>query len=437
MKPLHLIIISVMLSALVADTTSTHHWQKQNRLTSKTKYGHKGCNCLNGGNCIRFHMFSRIPRCFCAKGYTGDHCEIDAESACYTSNGEDYRGTVSVNQNNEYCMSWDAFGLQRFPYNDGMENAMELGLGKHNYCRNPNGQSKPWCYIKKGYRTSSTPCKIPTCKKQSTCGQKSISKAFKIVGGHKANIESQPWIASIFHSHRDGATSRFTCGGSLIDPCWVLTAAHCFASNNPSTSRYTVFLGKSAVNATDANEQKFNVDRIIIHEAFSQEALDYNNDIALIRIRSSSGQCAEETNTVKTICLPSQGLSLRENFQCEVSGYGKENKTNIYYSRILKSTNVRLISQTLCQNYYEGRTVNENMFCAGDPQWKTDSCSGDSGGPFVCESNDRMVLYGIVSWGEGCSQKGKPGVYTRVTQYLPWIETHMNGLHFRSYFPPK
>nr|XP_020646905.1 urokinase-type plasminogen activator [Pogona vitticeps] len=433
-----LIAVFVMLSVPIpVREASTYHWHTPRKLGSKTKYEQKDCTCFNGGKCITYHLFSRMKRCLCPKGYSGDHCEIDAESHCYTDNGEDYRGMESVNENNERCLAWDSPMLKRWPYNNEMENALEHGLGKHNYCRNPNGQSKPWCYVRKGYRTSSTPCDIPTCKKQPTCGQRSMNKSFKIVGGRKATIESQPWIATIFQSARRGPQESFLCGGSLIDPCWVLTAAHCFDTKALQSSQFTVVLGKSALNATDTKEQKFNADRIIVHERYSHARGDYDNDIALMRIRSASGQCAQETDTVKTICLPSQNDILRDNFECEVSGYGKANRTDIFYSRMLKSTNVNLISQSMCRKYYENRVVNGNMLCAGGLHWKTDSCSGDSGGPLICEFGSRMVLHGIVSWGDGCAQKEKPGVYTRVTEYLPWIESHINGVHFKSYYPPK
>ncbi|KAM6442238.1 urokinase-type plasminogen activator isoform 1-T1 [Liasis olivaceus] len=429
-----LAIISVMLSAFIAEmAASTYIWPRQQKLTSKTKHEYKGCSCLNGGTCVSYWLFSRIKTCLCPKGYDGDHCEIDVETSCYTGDGRDYRGTESVNENGENCLAWDSHMLKRWPYNEHMENALELGLGRHNYCRNPDGQSKPWCYVRRGYRTSVTPCDIPACQKPQTCGQRNLSKNFKIVGGQMAPIESQPWIATIFHTRGN----QFFCGGSLIDPCWVLTAAHCFSGNGFDVSKLIVRLGRSATNVTSANDQEFNVDRLIIHEAFSQQRGDFDNDIALIRIRSSSGQCAEESNVVKTICLPSEDLMLRDHTQCEVSGYGKQNKTDIYYSRVLKSANVHLISQSMCKRYYEGHKVNENMLCASDLRWRSDSCKGDSGGPLTCAFNNRMVLYGIVSWGDGCAKEGKPGVYTRVTRYLPWIESNMNRIHFKSFYPPK
>ncbi|KAK9400420.1 urokinase-type plasminogen activator [Crotalus adamanteus] len=428
-------ILFVMLSALITErAASTYHWQRQQKLPSKIKYGHKGCGCLNGGTCLTYGLFSQIKSCVCPEGYDGDHCEIDVETRCYTGDGTDYRGTESESENGERCLYWHSDLLKRWPYNAHMEDALERGLGKHNYCRNPNGRSKPWCYVRKGFRTSVTFCDIPTCQTpRRACGQRNIIRSFKIVGGQMAPIESQPWIATIFHSRGN----QFFCGGSLIDPCWVLTAAHCFSGIGSDTSRLIIRLGRSATNVTNANDQEFSVERLIIHEAYSQQNRDYNNDIALIKIRSPSGQCAKESGIVGTVCLPSEDLRLRDHSHCEVSGYGKQNKTAIYYSRVLKSANVQLMPQSMCKRYYEGHRVNENMLCASDSAWKSDSCSGDSGGPLTCMYGGRMLLYGIVSWGDGCAKEGKPGVYTRVSRYIPWIESNMNSIHFRSFYPPK
>ncbi|XP_013919535.1 PREDICTED: urokinase-type plasminogen activator [Thamnophis sirtalis] len=422
-----LAVLFVMLSAFIAEmAASTYLWQKQQ------KYDYKGCDCLNGGSCLIYGLFSQIKTCLCPEGYEGDHCEIDVETRCYTGDGINYRGTESENENGESCLPWNSHYLRRWPYNAHMENSLELGLGRHNYCRNPGGNSKPWCYVRKGYRTTVTSCSIPSCQSGRTCGQRTLTMNYKVAGGAKASIESQPWIATIFRSRGN----QFFCGGTLIDPCWVLTAAHCFPKSS-DTSKFIVRLGRSATNASNANDQEFRVERLIIHEQYLQENEDYNNDIALIKIRSSSGQCAEESAIVKTICLPSEDLMLRDNSLCEVSGYGKENKSAIFYSRVLKSATVQLIPQSTCKRYYMGRNVNENMLCASHPEWKSDACSGDSGGPLTCTSNGRMVLYGIVSWGDGCAKQEKPGVYTRVTRYIPWIESHMNRIHFKSFYPPK
>ncbi|OXB66956.1 hypothetical protein ASZ78_004620 [Callipepla squamata] len=265
---------------------------------------------------------------------------------------------------------------------------------------------------------------------ERSCGQRSFSKYFKIVGGSQAEVETQPWIAGIFQNIK--GTDQFLCGGSLIDPCWVLTAAHCFydpTKKQPNKSAYKVFLGKSVLNATDEHEQVFMVDEIISHPDFTDYTGGNDNDIALIRIRTTSGQCAVESNYVRTVCLPEKNLNLHDNTRCEIAGYGKQN-----------SSTVNLISQDTCKNkYYDNTRVTDNMVCAGDPAWETDACKGDSGGPMVCEHNGRMTLYGIVSWGDGCAKKNKPGVYTRVTRYLNWIDTNMNAVltKSRSFPEPK
>ncbi|NXK50180.1 UROK protein, partial [Chauna torquata] len=393
------------------------------------------CHCLNGGTCITYYLFSRINRCLCPEGYSGLHCEIDTDSICYTENGENYRGMATERE----CLLWDLPSvIKRGIYHADLKNAVQLGLGKHNYCRNPNGRNRPWCYTKKGFTIQETPCNIEKCVDaclslehlnkifpltERTCGQRSISKYFKIVGGSQAEVESQPWIAGIFQNIR--GNNHFLCGGSLIDPCWVLTAAHCF--NDPSKnvqdkSVYKVFLGKSMLNVTDENEQVFMVDEIISHPDFTDVTGGNENDIALIRIRTDSGQCAVESKYVRTVCLPEKNLNLYDNTQCEIAGYGKQDFYDIFYAQRLMSASVNLISQKKCRfEYYDDIRVTDNMVCAGDSAWATDACKGDSGGPMVCEHNGRMMLYGIVSWGDGCAKKNKPGVYTRVTRYLSWI----------------
>ncbi|NXD75597.1 UROK protein, partial [Halcyon senegalensis] len=387
------------------------------------------CFCLNGGTCITYYRFSRINHCICPEGYAGIHCELETDRICYTGNGENYRGMATEDE----CLPWDLPSvIRRGHYHAYSRNALQLGLGKHSYCRNPNGRNKPWCYTKKGFTIRETPCNMDNCGKYHkcflfslghACGQRSISKYFKIVGGSQAEIESQPWVASIFQNIR--GTNVFLCGGSLIDPCWVLTAAHCFhtPSKNPiNKSIYKVYLGKSMLNVTDNKEQVFLVDDIISHPDFTDDTGGNENDIALIRIRTTSGQCAVESKYVRTVCLPEKNLYLHDNTRCEIAGYGRQDFYDMYYAQRLMSANVHLISQTKCKyEYYDNIRVTDNMVCAGDPTWMTDACKGDSGGPMVCEHNGRMTLYGIVSWGDGCAKENKPGVYTRVTRYLNWI----------------
>ncbi|XP_030059061.1 urokinase-type plasminogen activator [Microcaecilia unicolor] len=418
-----LIAISFLATSLALKSRS--------RLLGSTGSSYKleGCNCLNGGTC-KFYSYSRRYRCHCLMGYEGAHCDIDFRAQCYNERGQDYRGKASKTFHGRDCLNWNSPMLHEEMYNAGRKDALELGLGDHNYCRNPDGASKPWCYYQSGLRIVSMHCDIPTCKTDSenapACGQRS-HKLFRIVQGKSTPIESQPWIATIFWHSKKYNQNTFKCGGSLVHPCWVMSAAHCFQESK-QTENYNVVLGKSKLYETDHDkEQRFQVEKIILHEHYSDETGAYTNDIALVKIISASGQCAVENDYVQTVCLPPSNLVLKDGYQCEVAGYGQEDSSDWFYSEILKSTKVQLISQQVCRSTeYYGKLITNNMLCAGDPhEWKTDACQGDSGGPLSCEYNGNMVLYGIISWGEECAKQNKPGVYAKVTHFLPWINSHM------------
>ncbi|KAG9275434.1 urokinase-type plasminogen activator [Astyanax mexicanus] len=352
------------------------------------------------------------------------------------SDGSEYRGTVSVTAKGHGCLRWNRFR--------SLGSAVTCGLGSHNYCRNPDKSIMPWCRVKRGTRIMREFCDIPRCEAkptesptepteptepeqdtERTCGERSLNSIYRIIGGYRTTVESQPWMASIF------VNKCFKCGGTLIAPCWVLTAAHCFPSGRRNKLEHiSVYLGKNAINETDHNkEQKFKVTKLIIHEDFDNTISEnYNNDIALMQIVDSSGQCAQRTRTVRTVCLPPSKHMMPYGSFCTTAGYGTVKSNGFEYSKFLKEARLELISPKVChQDNYYGKSevpLTDNMVCAGSPTWKDDACQGDSGGPMVCEVNGRMFLFGVVSWGEQCATKFKPGVYTKVTNYNKWIEDH-------------
>lgn len=90
------------------------------------------------------------------------------------------------------------------------------------------------------------------------------------------------------------------------------------------------------------------------------------------------------------------------------------------YQNLLKSAKVPLISDAVCRSLYKG--ITDNMVCAGYLAGGIDSCAGDSGGPLVCEINERYTVMGATSFGAGCAEANAPGVYAKVTAFLPWIK---------------
>lgn len=339
---------------------------------------------------------------------------------CVSGDGSDYRGSVSKSESGKPCFNW-----KRFTNIWGAS----LGIGNHNYCRNPDHSLRPWCGVRKGRRIVQEFCNISKCSTpvwkpaveqtvdtEQTCGQKSEQRTFKIVGGSFTPIESQPWVAAIYRR------KQFLCGGSLIAPCWVLTAAHCFDEITDDRNRrhLSVYLGKKAINETNVGEQKFTVEKLVTHSNY--DSISYDNDIALLKIKSKVGGCAVKSSATRTVCLPPHLTQLPAGFQCSIAGYGQESYYT-GYSKYLKEGHVSLLSDVQCRRKdYYGARINGNMFCAARPDWTIDACKGDSGGPLACEVSGRMFLFGVVSWGEGCAKKNKPGVYTKVTNYNKWIE---------------
>ncbi|XP_075853528.1 tissue-type plasminogen activator isoform X2 [Microcebus murinus] len=388
----------------------------------------KSCSepkCFNSGTCLQALYFSDFV-CQCPEGFAGKRCEIDTRATCYEDQGASYRGTWSTAESGAQCVSWNSSALARKPYNGRRPDAPRLGLGNHNYCRNPDQDSKPWCYVFKAGRYSSEFCSTPACSKP-TCGLREHRQPqLRIKGGLFADIASHPWQAAIFVRNRRAPGETFLCGGVLIAPCWVLSAAHCFQDRFPP-HHLKVVLGRTYRLVPGEEEQRFEVEKYIVHEEFDDDT--YNNDIALLQLRSDDApRCARESRSVRAACLPEAGLQLPDWTECELSGYGKHEASSLSYSERLKEAHVRLYPSSRCTSrYLFNRTVTSNMLCAGDTRSGGnhaslhDACQGDSGGPLVCLKDNRMTLVGIISWGLGCGQKDVPGVYTKVTRYLDWI----------------
>uniref|UniRef100_A0A8C5APM1 Transmembrane serine protease 3a n=1 Tax=Gadus morhua TaxID=8049 RepID=A0A8C5APM1_GADMO len=178
------------------------------------------------------------------------------------------------------------------------------------------------------------------------------------------------------------------------------------------TPSWTVHAGIVQQTLSSAHAQA--VEQIFYHDQYQSDGVDY--DIALMRL----SQPLAFNGNVEPICLPHFGEDFEEGSMCWISGWGSTSSLS------LNAAQVALLSNKACNRaeVYQG-FISPRMICAGYLAGGTDSCQGDSGGPLACEGPSVWKLVGATSWGIGCAEPNKPGVYTRITQLLSWVHQQM------------
>ncbi|MET7616714.1 serine protease [Streptomyces sp. NPDC005408] len=231
-----------------------------------------------------------------------------------------------------------------------------------------------------------------------------------VVGGYPVHATDTPWVVALASRDRFGGTraGQF-CGGVVVAPTKVMTAAHCLSrtvlgQDVKEARDLRVISGRSELLGTGGREIAVSDSRV----APEYSPMTNSADMAVLTL-------AEALPASQVIDLAGAGDPAYEpGTSATVYGWG-DTRGDGSYASSLRAAQVTVLSDQACGQAYPGglggRYVPATMLCAGDTGGGRDACQGDSGGPLVA----RGRLIGLVSWGSGCGRADSPGVYTRIS----------------------
>ncbi|XP_019602161.2 coagulation factor X [Rhinolophus sinicus] len=396
--------------------------EKTNEFWNKYKDGDQceSSPCLNQGTC-KDGLGEYI--CTCSEGYEGKNCELTTRKFCSIDNGDcdqfcsEEKNSVVCScargyilaDNGKSCISTELFPCGKLTH----------GRWKRSVTLAPNtSEDSPETIVLEEYDPGDlTPTENPFHLLNFTNTERSPAEdensLIRIVGGRDCKEGECPWQALLINEENEGF-----CGGTILNEFYILTAAHCLHQSK----RFKVRVGDRNTETEEGNEMVHEVEVIIKHNKFVRETYDF--DIAVLKLKTP----ISFRMNVAPACLPEKDWAestLMTQKSGIVSGFGRTHEKG-RTSTTLKMLEVPYVDRNTCK-LSSRFTITPNMFCAGYDSKPEDACQGDSGGPHVTEFKNTYFVTGIVSWGEGCAQKGKYGVYTKVTNFLKWIDRSMKA----------
>ncbi|XP_072733157.1 coagulation factor IX [Ciconia boyciana] len=367
--------------------------------------------CKNGAVC-KDAVSSYV--CWCPAGYEGRNCEIDF--TCAIKNGgckhfcrHDPPQKVVCSCAAGYRLHEDGKSCEpTVPYPCGRITAPEA---KSKLTRAIN-TFEHWNITADDHNDARDEV-LDNITETSTAATTKITPIIKtgnrVVGGSDSMRGEVPWQVYLVNSHGVGF-----CGASIINEKWVVSAAHCLQPGD----NVTAVAGEYNTNEDDNTEQRRKVVKVLPHPTYNATINKHHNDIALLEL----DQPLSFNSYVTPICIGSREFTnaLLKHGMGTVSGWG----STLFRGRpatVLQILKVPFVDRPTCLKS-TSTTILQNMFCAGFPAGGSDTCGGDSGGPYTTEIEGTWFLTGITSWGEECAKPGKYGIYTRVSKYLKWIK---------------
>ncbi|GFN91395.1 chymotrypsin-like elastase family member 1 [Plakobranchus ocellatus] len=242
-----------------------------------------------------------------------------------------------------------------------------------------------------------------------------------IVGGRRSHLGRWPWqvslqiIASILPWHR--------CGGVLVHPSWVLTAAHCMEGPfYGNTANWRVVMADYDLDTVSGREVYRKIVSIVSHPGYIRTS-NFPNDLALLELDSPVDVASGD---VGLACLPDTNFDLSPGSNCWISGWGETRGSDAQEGQ-MNELSLTIMDTGQCKAMWDRVDISvlDTQICVG--QGITGACYGDSGGPLMCERQGRVYVAGVMSWlVKNCSGPNFPNVFTRLPAYVNWVQERLD-----------